>query len=199
MKIMKMILIISLSLIFLLTGCASEKPQVSVDAALTQSNNQSSSGENQGEPVQERRNQDRADLIGRVKSIIGNEVVLELMEMPVRASGQESSVRNQGGTVPQGQFPQNPGGMPGGIPGGGAGGAGGGAGFTQRTGVQREVKLTGETETFFIPVGVPINSFGTSGSKELDIADLYQGNTLQIWYDNETDKNIIRIMVIQGR
>jgi hypothetical protein len=76
-----------------------------------------------------------------------------------------------------------------------------GGGQGQRSGIQREIKLTGETLTLLIPVGVPINSFAQGGMKELDIADIYEGMMMQIWYDKEDEasKTIIRVMVMQGR
>lgn len=179
MKQIKIFLIISLTFVLPLTACSSFNFQKSTETALK--NNSQFSKEQDSEKQKQGRIQDRADLYGRVKTIIGNEVVLELMEMP-KANEQEKSETDREGNTSTGQFPP-----------------GQGSGFRQRSGGQREVNLTGETMTFFIPVGVPINSFGINESKELDIADIYQGNILQVWYDNDTDKNIIQVMVMQGR
>ncbi|SHJ86256.1 hypothetical protein [Paramaledivibacter caminithermalis] len=123
----------------------------------------------------------RPDMFGRVKSIIGNEVVLELAEMPQRegkGQGSKDEGKNVGATKgintdnKLGQKPQS------------------GA-------VKREFKLTGETATILIPVGVPITTRSSGKIKNLDIVDIYEGSMLQIWTDK--DKNINRVMMIQGR
>lgn len=191
-----------LSAALLLTACGSSQPQVAAGAPGEESqksaqNTGNSSGENRNNTGQnQRREQAAADVYGRVKSIIGNEVVLEVAEMPQRregqgGSGQGSAGENGGSTSSVNQAGQMP-------PGGGPP-MGGGQG--QRSGMQREIKLTGETLTLLIPVGVPINSFAQGGMKELDIADIYEGMMMQIWYDKEDEasKTIIRVMVMQGR
>ncbi|MBB6215228.1 hypothetical protein HNQ80_001317 [Anaerosolibacter carboniphilus] len=184
----------------LLTACGNSQPQVAAGttgqgsqkseqtAGSNSEENKNNAGQNQG------RVQERPDVYGRVKSIIGNEVVLELAEMPERRSGQNGT--GQGGTG------QNSGSAPAGNQGGQMPPAGNGQmGQVQRSGMQREIKLTGETLTLLIPVGVPVNSFGQGGMKQLDIADIYEGMMMQIWYDkkDEASKTIIRVMVMQGR
>jgi len=197
-------------ILLLLTACSDSQPEVGAnitndqsseaktnssenpaDKSTTQSSDtQTNTGENSTGQQQERGLQNRADLYGRVKSIIGNEVVMELAEMPQRVEGQERTGEGSG-NLQNGQMP---------VPGAGVPGAGGGAGFAQRSG-QREIKLTGETVTILLPVGVPINTFSVNGAKEIDMADIYAGNMMQIWYeDSEAEnKTITRIMVIQGR
>ncbi|MFT9497521.1 hypothetical protein [Anaerosolibacter sp.] len=186
----------------LLTACGNAQPQGAAVASAQESqsseqNTENNSGENRNNPGQKQgREQAAADVYGRVKSIIGNEVVLELAEMPQRregqgGSGQGSAGQNGGSTPIANQAGQMP---PSGSP-----PMGGGQG--ERTGIQREIKLTGETLTLLIPVGVPINSFAQGVMKELDIADIYEGMMMQIWYDKEDEasKTIIRVMVVQGR
>jgi hypothetical protein len=185
-----MVAIISTAL--LLTACGSSQPQVTASTPgqeikgseqSTGSNsgeNSSNAGQNQG------REQERPDVYGRVKSIIGNEVVLELAEMPQRRTGQSggsATAGNQSGQIPP------------------SGGSQMGGGQGERPTVQRELKLTGETLTLLIPVGVPITSFSQGGMKQLDIADIYEGTMMQVWYDknDEASKTIVRIMAVQGR
>jgi hypothetical protein len=191
-----------ISTALLLTACGNAQPQVAADAPKQESQNieqnkESSNGESGNNAGQsQRREQGAADVYGRVKSIIGNEVVLEVAEMPQKREGQGGS--GQGATGQNGASASGAnqaGQMP---PAGGPPMAGGQG---QRTGMQREIKLTGETLTLLIPVGVPINSFAQGGMKELDIADIYEGMMMQIWYDKEDEasKTIIRVMVMQGR
>lgn len=125
----------------------------------------------------------RPHMMGRVKSIIGNEVVLELVEMPERQqeSGKKS-IKGQG---------NNEGGEKSGKQGGGQKPGGG----------TRQLKFTGETANITIPVGVPIASASRGEVKELEIADIYEDSILQIYFDNndKEDKSIVKISVIQGR
>ncbi len=137
----------------------------------------------------------RPDIYGRVKSIIGNEVVLEFIEIPER-----TGVAPQGGTAQQtpGRQAGSGGAMPSGgaVPGGGGGPMPTGGG-QQRT--NREIKLTGETKTILIPVGIPIITLGQNTQKELDLADIYQGMMMQIWLDANDNEMITQIRVMQGR
>lgn len=127
------------------------------------------------------RAQNRPDMFGKVKSIIGNEVILELAEIPQRqkdegnGKGEDKSpiaVNNVGIDNRPDQRPQ--------------GGAGG-----------RQLKFTGETATILIPVGVPITIRSSGEIKNLEIADIYEGSMLQIWIDEE--ENINKVMMMQGR
>ncbi|WP_139380250.1 hypothetical protein [Maledivibacter halophilus] len=127
------------------------------------------------------RDQNRPDMFGKVKSIIGNEVILELAEIPQRqkdegnGKGEDKSpiaVNNVGIDSRPDQRPQ--------------GGAGG-----------RQLKFTGETATIMIPVGVPITIRSSGEIKNLEIADIYEGSMLQIWIDEE--ENINKVMMMQGR
>lgn len=165
----------------------------------TQGNNETASQQaanlqgSNGQHDNGRKEFQRPDLSGRVKSIIGNEVILELIEMPERGSGapqRESS---------QQQAPDRQAGGGGAIPGGGGapGMPGPGGGSQQRT--NRELKLTGETKTLLIPVGIPIMTMGQNTQKELDLADIYQGMVMQIWLDPDDKETITQVRVMQGR
>ncbi|MCT4620970.1 MAG: hypothetical protein N4A62_16480 [Marinisporobacter sp.] len=160
------VLLVGVSLLF--TGCGSSK---------IEETSSSSTQEVEKSQVEEKRKKNRADLFGRVKSIIGNEVVLELAEMPQRKAEENAE-------KPSGEKPENP-------------GAGGGSG----QGRKREIKLTGETETILIPVGIQVLSFSRDGEKEIDIADIYEGSMMQIWYDekDQESKTITKVMIMQGR
>ncbi|AOY77140.1 hypothetical protein [Clostridium formicaceticum] len=125
--------------------------------------------------------QNPPDLYGKVKSIVGNEVLLELAEIPEIRTEQQ----NNGDQRPINEV----------AVGGGMGPMPGG----QRPGGNREIKYTGETTTLLIPVGVPITSFGQNTSKQLDIGDIYEGTLLQIWFDKDDEERIIQVRIIQGR
>ncbi|AOT69739.1 hypothetical protein [Geosporobacter ferrireducens] len=177
------------------TDAAVDKPTQDNNETQSQqaANQQGSNGQNNNG----RQEFQRADISGRVKSIVGNEVVLELMEMPERGNGAQ-----QGSTAQQTPERQASGGsgMPaGGMPAGGAapGMQGPGGGGQQRT--NRELNLTGETKTILIPVGVPIMTIGQNTQKELDLADIYQGMIMQIWLDQNDKEMITQVRVMQGR
>lgn len=187
----KIILAGILGVSILLSGCSK------TNAVLEQSvgTNQESSDESETRGQNGRSEQQRPDLFGRVKSIVGNEVVLEIAEVPERASGE-----NQSATRAQGQTRDNTGARATGEGPMGGGPMGGGSmgGGTQR-GSSSSLNFTGETKTILIPVGIPITSMGQSGSKELDIADIYKGMIMQIWFDQEDKEMIAQVRVMQGR
>ncbi|SHI89757.1 hypothetical protein SAMN02745975_00854 [Geosporobacter subterraneus DSM 17957] len=189
--------LLSISLLF--TACG--KTDASVDQpAQTNPETQSQQAANpQGSNDQNNRPQfQRPDLYGRVKSIIGNEVLLELAEMPERSSGTSPGDGASPGGVRQsgGGGAMTAGGAMPAIPGGGGGPMLSGSG-QQRT--ARALNLTGETKTILIPVGIPIISFGQNTQKELDLADIYQGMMMQIWLDPNDKEMITQVRVMQGR
>ncbi len=191
------LMVVVMSTALLLTACGSTQSPVATGTPGQESQrseqstgnnggeNSSNAGQNQG------RQQERPDVYGSVKSIIGNEVVLALAEMPERRTGQGGTGQGSGSAPAGNQSGQ--------MPPSGGGQMGGGQG--ERPTVRRELKLTGETLTLLIPVGVPITSFSQGGMKQLDIADIYEGTMMQIWYDknDEASKTIVRIMAVQGR
>ncbi|MFZ5965771.1 MAG: hypothetical protein ACOYVK_01155 [Bacillota bacterium] len=170
-----------LSVSLLLTACSSTNQQATVtQTQQDQTGAAKTDGENQtGEKSQREGNFQRPDLVGKVKSIIGNEVVLELVELPTREQGTGSGTGSQQPA---------------------AGGAGGGsmpAGMRQAGTMQ--LKLTGETKTLLIPVGVPITSRSRSEETQLDIGDIYEGAILQIWFDEADKEMITKVSVMQSR
>lgn len=120
----------------------------------------------------------RPDMFGKVRSIIGNEVVLEIAEMPETPEKREKEGsqgnKTNGGEKNNGDRPQRVGGM--------------------------QLKLTGETATLLIPVGIPITTRSQGGSKEIDLADIYEGVSLSIWFDDadKEDRMITRVTMMQG-
>ena len=63
-----------------------------------------------------------------------------------------------------------------------------------------QLKLTGETATLLIPVGIPITTRSQGGATEIDLADIYEGVSLSIWFDDvdKEDRMITRVMMMQG-
>ncbi|WZL72348.1 hypothetical protein QBE52_14805 [Clostridiaceae bacterium 35-E11] len=181
------ILIGILSTSLLLTGCADSTPKISTNPpSQASSESEQNTAENTaGQDKENRRIQNRPDLFGKVKSIIGNEVVLELAEMPQSEEGKGRQVQGEG--TSGGESSANQGGQMG-VQGG-------------RSAGNRQLKLTGETATVLIPVGVSVTIFSKGEAKEIDIADIYEGSMLQIWFDENDKENqiITRVMVMQGR
>lgn len=179
-KIHSKILVGVMSISLLLTACGRETKEITGNTSVNENTQvQKSDSQKQGENKERKRGQ-RPDLFGRVKSIIGNEVVLELAEMPQREAGEKKS--KQGSDA--GERPINPEGKIGGGP--------------EQRGGKRQLKFTGETKTILIPVGIPIKSFSRR-EEELDIADIYEGSLLQIWLDEDDKETITRVSVAQGR
>lgn len=181
------ILIGVLSTSLLLTACTSSTPAVSTNPPSQASSEikQNTTENNVRQNKEGRRVQNSPDLFGKVKSIIGNEIVLELAEIPQREEGQGRPAQGEGNSG--GETPANPGGQMGSQRGRPAG--------------NRQLKLTGETATVLIPVGIPVTTFSKGETKEMDIADIYEGSILQIWFDENDKENqtITRVMVMQGR
>lgn len=172
------IVFIFLSIVLIFTACS--KAEVQVDTDIETSGKAESS--NPGNNTQRKMNS-RPDMFGKVKSIIGNEVILEMAEMPEMPDRQQQSKNGQnnsgqksnggnGGMRPEGMKPEN-----------------------------RQLKLTGETATLLIPVGIPITTRSQVDTKEIDIADIYEGVMLQIWFDksDKENKTITKVSMIQGR
>lgn len=129
----------------------------------------------------------RPDVIGEVKSIIGNSVTIALAKMPERTLNSTSSSSSSGasqGQPPAGGPPADGGGgPPSGSSGSGTGrtssGSGSGSGSANRS---FSLTLTGETKEILIPVGVEITSGNGKNAKTIDIADIKKGNTIMIYY-----------------
>ncbi|MCY6371340.1 hypothetical protein [Clostridium ganghwense] len=109
----------------------------------------------------ENKNRNQAYIMGKVKNIVGNEITIDLVDMPERPQ------RSEGETKKKGEETK---GM-------GSGGS--------RERVADNIKLTGESEVVIIPVGTPIvsNKRGDDGMEktELQLEDIYEGMILQIW------------------
>lgn len=141
-----------------------------------------------------KKERDHADLMGRVTKIVGNEVTIELAEMPKRQESQNntSSTNEEKAVMPaatsSGQSSSN-----GDGPGGGGMPPSGGQG--NRKGM--ELTFTGETKTFTIPVGIPITSRSPEGEKTLEIADIYAGVTIQVWLNKNDQSKASSISIMQ--
>lgn len=135
----------------------------------------------------------RADLMGEVKSIVGNSLTLALAKVPTREAG----TGTQGATPPTGGEMPSGGGTPpeGGGASSGTGNQGGGGqgsfGGSGSTGTRRAMNLTltGETKELLIPVGVSITSGNgdNAKTKTIDIADIEKGDVLMIYYVEGTE------------
>ncbi len=103
----------------------------------------------------------------------------------------EGSERGEGGEMPEG-FERGEGGeMPEGFERGEGGGMAGGGGMTgEGTDYSELITLTGETETFTIPVGTPVTQFGTEMTFSQIAEDMYIGVFL------DDDDNIISVNIL---
>lgn len=152
---------------------------------------------------------------GKVKKIIGNSVTIELAELPKKtertgktAEGSSATTgtdaAKEGGTPPSGEPPAGGGTPPSGSGGSGGptGGPTGSGGATGESSGRRssfglnteDLELTGEVVELMIPVGVKITSTGTSGMKEIDFADIIQGDTIALYYVEGTE-TIERVVI----
>lgn len=183
-----------------LGGCTADPVAVAEDAAKKATAEDATKTATAGK-TQDRK---RADVMGQVKSIVGNSVVIELAKLPTRdttGSGQSGA----GGKMPEGAPDGGPppGGMPpeGAMPQGGTGGGSavsgsGSAGSGTSTRSQRSfnLALTGETKEIMIPVGVSITSGMGDNGKAIDIADIEKGAVIMLYYAEGTEE-IERIVV----
>ncbi len=137
----------------------------------------------------------KADVYGKVKTILGNEVTLEVAEMPERPE-KVSKQKSEKGSKEKPEI---------------------GEGVKTKSSeeiqqfkeqmkekMDKSIKLTGEVETFIIPVGLPIVSSGkgksVDGTTTLELIDIYEGMFLQVWFEEgeaEADKlaQYVRAMV----
>ncbi|QZY54896.1 hypothetical protein [Crassaminicella profunda] len=187
MKLKSKILLVVVGGSLLLTGCGNSNTEAVSKSSIQETNKvkveekmDSSTVDTNEETNKKEKIRKGADVYGRVKSIIGNEVVLELAEMPQRKAGEN-------GKKISGEKPINPSGEEGNGQGG--------------HGMGKKIKLIGETETLLIPVGIDLTTFSRDGEKEIDIADIYEGAMMKIWYDenDQESKTITKVMMIQGR
>ena len=138
-----------------------------------------------GSSSDQRQNQ-RMIIYGKVKSIVGNEVEVQLAKRPKRPAGME------GGTHKKRSSGSLSGAMSGssgksGMPMGGGGFPGGGSASS--------MEMTGKVETITIPVGVPIEQRSGQDVKQLDIGDIYAGCVIQVWADAKDKSMITRVSV----
>ncbi len=181
-KLSSKLLILILAITMVVTGCSNAKENVtSTDEQNASHNNMEGNGEIPNQNGNQKRN-NRPDMMGKVKSIIGNEIILQLAEMPEIQERSESEQNNEKRALGVNNNGSGFGGPPGGM----------------RSGGNREMNFTGETKTLLIPVGVPITSFGAGGEKELEIEDIYEGSILQIWFDKDDNEMITQVRMMQG-
>lgn len=152
----------------------------------------------------------RPDIMGEVKSIVGNSITIALAKVPTR--DMTGAGTGQGFPPADGQMPSGP---PPDVQGGGnfqppAGGnadggqrqqgAQGGPGVPGAQGTQARapramnLTLTGETKDIMIPVGIEIMSGMGDAAKVVDIADIKKGDTIMIYYATGTE-NIEKITI----
>lgn len=133
---------------------------------------------------------ERPALIGKVKEIVGNEVtVYKSAASPNdgQVSGSSPNGNHASGSSPDGnQTPgssQNSSNQSSGRNSGARGNWGSAMTFTE------------ETETFMIPVGIPVVSMGGSGSQEINITDIKADQILRVW---KTGDAITFVQVMGG-
>lgn len=181
MKRIIAVLILCLSITAVFTGCSKNSS--------TQGNNNGNQG-NKGQ-------MERADLMGEVSEIVGNEVKLKVIKMPERPTG---TPENPNGGKPNITPGTNPGGNGSWQPGTQQGGTGQ-SGQTRN----RQREYTGEVKTIIIPVGIKITTMtrGQNGveQKEVNISEIKQGTILQIYYadDGKTIEKITTMTSGGGR
>jgi hypothetical protein len=160
-----------------LSGCAASSQPSEVEL----NNKVNQVGEEKDANKEEKRSRKRPDIFGRVKSITGNELVLEIAKMPQMSANRDNKQKNKGVGVPIGEE------------------KGSGKRFQGSGG--RELEFTGETVTLLIPVGIPITTRSQSGTRAIDLVDIYEGSSLQIWFDDidKEERMITHVVMLQGR
>lgn len=114
-------------------------------------------------------------LFGRVQNIIGNEVTLELAEMPQTNRNNQLSEEERQKRAAQRQRGN------GGQRAAGENGARGESDGTNRAQqMLSKVKFTGQTKNITLPVGIPIKGMGRN-SEDLEIGDITKGTLVQIY------------------
>ncbi len=140
----------------------------------------------------------RPDLMGQVTAIAGNEVtlnVIELPQMPAGSAGQRPTAAGNnpaatlGGNQPAASSETSPGSS------------------TQK---QRGYTFTGEEKTIMIPVGVSITAVQRSGAVNanpqatgnnsvqtvaMDFKDIQAGDILSIWYSEKDSTAISKVII----
>jgi len=176
--------LILLSMMLLLGGCSGTKES---SRNVKQSATTGNLSNNNSNP--EKR---KADIYGKVQSILGNEVTLLVAEIPQReetSQGQRQSMSAEEREQRRAEFQNiNP-----------------EERQQMRQKMMENIKFTGETEIFIIPVGTPIVSAGRGNArqdiKELNLADIHEGTILQIWFrEGETgeDRTVEYVQVMQA-
>jgi len=167
--------------------------------------------ETAGQPRMEKRFFDqperRVDVMGVVKSVVGNEVTILKIEMP--EGGQRGGEQGVEPNQEQGDEEKTPtlggfNGGPGGGPGGMRGGFGGNGSTNQEEIIQMiKERSTGEV-TVTVPVGIKMmkNSGQAQGQEpaieEATLADVAQDKMVSIWLDqNITDRKIAEFVMIR--
>jgi hypothetical protein len=117
--------------------------------------------------------EERPELVGRVKDIVGNEVTVYKLQADAQAVPGGERQNPPGQSASQNNRGPGPGGM--------------GA----------AMKETGETETFIIPVGTPIASIqrGSSETSAINLTDIKKDQLLRIW---KKDGSIVFVQVMGG-
>lgn len=191
------ILVFGISLMF---SACSKSAKIQEPAASNSSSTETSSSDT---------NVKRDVLIGKVDSILGNEVTLSVADIPEnmkrRLENMGQGRTGQGSEQAAGQNSQQGTRLETGLQQGQQGqqrSFGGGGNFqnrnfnsSNRQGMQ--FKFTGEKKTIDIPVGVPIISFkrGANGMErtQLDLSNITEGNILYVLSENG---NIVEVRVM---
>lgn len=222
MKTKITIITLTLMLVLSVTACGSNISASSNDTAAqstiaAQNSAGSQDSTNSGGDNSSQIQRKAADLIGEVTAISGNQVTLNLIEMPsFNGGGSKPSIgdgKGSGASNPTGNRSadakpaDNSASAPNAADSSTAGAKGdpsqGGAqGGGDKQPPQISMNYTGESKTLTIPDGVAISSAGrrngNSEQKTLSVADIKQGSILQIWYSDETKETISKISIMEA-
>ncbi len=191
-----------------MSGCSDD---TQADGAMGQGNMGEMSGNGQGQPTMSGN-----QTVGLVTEVLGNEVTIEIGEMQGGAGAMGGNGNMpEDGSMPEGAGPPEDGEMPeagqrgegGSMPEGGQRGEGsempegaerpssgsmasGGGMMGEGTDYSELVTLTGETQTFNIPVGTPVMQFGT----EMTFSQITEEMYISIALDDEDNVTSVNIL-----
>jgi len=192
---MKKLLILLVVFSFVLSGCSSNS---NVDKSVNDDVNSSKERTNFESP------EDKADIVGIVESITGNEVVILKIEMgdpsqnlPENAESEKKSTETEGKTLSL----TGTGTM--GGPGGGMGGKRPEGSFDEnsRSEMLEKIKeMSNGSETVLIPVGIKMlkTDSETRAMVEANLTDVVVDQMINIWLNDEiTDRKIAEFVIIK--
>ena len=149
-------LVLATALALSLVACGEQKQNTS-----------SSSGETPQSKVEtsSQTNAEVTGYFGKISSVAGNEIEINLVKEPEMPEKPESTGQNEGSIAATELTPATP-----------STEAGVGGGATERT----ELEYTGETKAFIIPAGMPIHD---AMGNEKQLSDIKKGSIMNVFAD----------------